>query len=93
MHKSRYLRLNIVKHIHLYPSLILAELNPLEDYQRQVDGGGVESIDMTLNLEDLVYSASSAQLNHIVGELLEDVVIRLFVSLAKIASHYRLADA
>ena len=47
---------------------------------------------MALNLEDLVYYASSCLLKHLVDELLEDAVIPLFVSHAKIALRYRLTD-
>lgn len=48
---------------------------------------------MTVKLEDLLYSSLSGLCNHEKGELLEDAVITLFVSLAKITSGHGLSDS
>ena len=60
-------------------ALVLPEFYPLEHRQAKVGGGGVEGIDMTVKLEDFLYSPPAGFLNHGECELLEDAVITLLV--------------
>lgn len=48
---------------------------------------------MTVKLKDFLYSSPASLSNHEEGELLEEAVIPLFVSLAKIASGQGLSDS
>ena len=81
------------KRMHLDSAFVLAKLSPLEHRQTKVDGCGVKGIDMTVKLEDFLYPSLAGFRNHVEGELLEDVVIALLVSLAKIAPCHGFADA
>lgn len=42
--------------MHLDSALVPAKLSPLEHRQAEVYGGGVKGIDMTVKLEDFLYS-------------------------------------
>ena len=88
MHESRHLCFYVIERMHLDAAFVLAELRPLEHRKAQVDGGGIEGIDMAVKLEDFLYSAPSGLRNHIEGELLEDAVVALLVGFAKIAPRH-----
>ena len=79
--------------MHLDSALMLAEFCPLEHRQAKVDGGGVEGIDMTVKLEDFLYSPPAGFRNHGECELLEDAVVALLVGFAKIATCHGLPDS
>ena len=79
--------------MHLDATLMLAELRPLEHRQTQVDGGRIESVDMAVKFEDLLYPPTAGLGNHVEGKLLEDAVIPLLVGLAKIAPGHGLPDS
>ena len=48
---------------------------------------------MTVKLKDFLYSPTAGLRNHIEGKLLEDAVIAMLISLAKIAPRHRFTDA
>ena len=47
---------------------------------------------MTVKLKDFLNSPTASLRNHIEGKLLEDAVIAMLISLAKIAPRHRFAD-
>ena len=72
---------------------MLAEFSPLEHWQTKVNRGGIKSIDMTVKLKDS-FDSTLARLGYHEGCIfLEDAIVTLLVSLAKIASCYGLADS
>ena len=79
--------------MHLDSAFVLAKLSPLEHRQTEVYGSGVKGIDMTVKLKDFLYPSLAGFRNHVEGELLEDAVIALLVSFAKIAPRHGFADA
>ena len=79
--------------MHLDSAFVLAKLSPLEHRQTKVDGCGVKGIDMTVKFEDFLYPTFAGLRNHVGSELLEDAVIALLVSLAKIAPRHGFTDA
>ena len=78
--------------MHLDATLMLTEPRPFEHRQTEVDGGRVKGVDMTVKLEDFLYPAPAGFRNHEEGELLEDAVVALLVSLAKITPRYGFSD-
>ena len=93
MHESRDLRLDVIKRMHHDASLVPTELRPLEHRQAKVDGSRIKGVDMTVKLKDFLYPPLACFRYHEKGELLEDAVIPLFVSLAKIAPGHGLPDS
>lgn len=82
----------IIKRVHLDPTFVLAEFSPLEHRQTEVYGCGVKGVYMTVKLEDFLYPPTAGLRNHEEGKLLEDAVIALLVSFAKIAPRHRFTD-
>ena len=72
---------------------MLTEPRPFEHRQTEVDGGRVKGVDMTVKLEDFLYPAPAGFRNHEEGELLEDAVVTLLVSFAKIAPSHGPSDS
>ena len=72
---------------------MLTEPRPFEHRQTEVDGGRVKGVDMTVKLEDFLYPAPAGFRNHEEGELLEDAIVTLLVSFAKIAPSHGLSDS
>ncbi len=72
---------------------MLSELSPFEHRLAEIYGGRVERIDMTVKLEDFLNPSLTGLSNHIESELLEDTLIALLVSLAKIAPRHGFAYA
>ena len=69
------------------------EFGPFKYRQARVDGGRIEGIDMMVKLENLLDSFLACLVNHIKCKLLEDAVITLLVSFAKVTSSYRFAHS
>ena len=93
VHESRHLSFHIIKCVHLDSTLVFAEFSPLEHRQTKVYGGGIESVDMTVKLEDFLNPAFAGFRYHEEGVLLEYAIIPLLVGLAKIAPRHGLSDA
>ena len=83
--KGRDLGFDVIQRMHLDSSFPFPEQRPFEDAQTQVDGGGVEGIDVAAKLEDFRCPALTCLCHHAVGELLEDAVVPTAVGLGEVA--------
>ncbi len=79
--------------MHLDPALFLAKLRPPKHRQTKVDRCGIKGVNGAAKLEDIRLPSLSGLLDHEGGELLEDAVIAIFVSLSQIASSDRAAHS
>lgn len=93
MNKSRHLRFNIIKRMHLDTAFLPSEFRPVEDCETKVNRSGVEGIDIPSELEDFGLTLAPCLVNHVVGELLEDTEVALLVGFAKIAPRHGLPHA
>ena len=73
-------------------TLMLTELGPPEHIQAQGYGRGIESIDVTVRLEDVHCPLTSGLTDEVVGIFLEDAIVAIGVGLCKITSCYVLAQ-
>ena len=72
---------------------MFAKLCPFKHQQAEVNRGGIKRIDMTVKLKDS-FDSTLARFGYHEGCIfLEDAIVTLLVSLAKIASCYGLADS
>ena len=67
-------------------TLMLTELGPPKDIQAQRYGRGIESIDVTVKLEDVRSTLTSGLTDEVIGILLEDVIVTIGVGLCQITS-------
>lgn len=88
MHVCRDLRLNIIQGMHLDATFMFAAFGPPEHLEAQVDGRGIEGVNVGVQVENLDRTFLSGNLDHVESELLENVVIPVFVSLGKVAAGY-----
>lgn len=93
MHECRNLRFYIIERVHLDSAFVLTKFSPLEHRQTKVYGSGIEGVYMTVKLEDFLYPPPAGFSYHEEGELLEYVVIPLFVGFAKIATRHGFPDS
>ena len=85
MNVGRYLGHNIKQGVNLDASLSPSEGCPLEQAQAEVDGGGVESIELSIQDELPVKPLALRKIDHIAGELLEYPVIPVRIGVGNIA--------
>ena len=85
MNVGRYLGHNIKQGVNLDASLCSSEGCPLEQTQAEVYGGGVESIELSMQDELPVKPLALRKIDHIVGKLLEYPVIPVRIGVGNIA--------
>lgn len=79
--------------MYLDATLMFAEFSPPEDIQAQRDGRGIESIDVTVKLEDIRSPLASGLTDKVVCILLEDAIVTVGIGLAQITSGHMLAKS
>ena len=79
--EGRHLGFNVIQRMHLDAAFPFPEQRPPENAQAQVDGRGVEGIDVPAELEDFCRPAFASFRHYTVGELLEDAVVAVVVRL------------
>ena len=82
MEEGWNLSLQVIQGMYFDTTLMLAELSPPEDIQAQRDGRGIESIDVTVQLEDICSSFASGLTDKVVCILLEDAIVTVDICLA-----------
>lgn len=85
MEESRNLRLHIVKRVHLDTTFVLTELCPPEDTQTEVNGCGVESINVSTKLENVGSSFLARFSNQVVCVFLKDAVVSIAIGIGQIS--------
>lgn len=80
-----YLGHNVKQRVNLDSALGLSEVSPLEQAQAEVNRGGVEGIETSMQLEFPVKPLALRKIDHVVGELLEDPVIPVGIGVSDIA--------
>ena len=85
MNVGRYLGHNIKQGVNLDASLGFSEGCPLEQTQAEVNGGGVECIELSMQDELPVKPLALRKIDHIVGKLLEYPVVPVRISVGNIA--------
>ena len=93
MHKCCYFRFNIVERMQLYSAFMFAKFSPFKHRQAQLNRCRVKCVNMTVKFEYFIDSTLAGLGYHECCILLEDAVVTLLISLAKIASRYRLPDS
>ena len=86
MHVCRDLRFDIVQGVHLDSSFVLSKTGPPEHIETQVDGRGIEGVNVAVQVENLGRTLLSGGLDHVESELLEDAIIPIFVGFGEVAS-------
>ena len=71
---------------------MLTEPRPFEHRQTEVDGGRVKGVDLSMELEDVLYPLLLSDPHHVVGELLEDAIVTTVVRFGQVASGDVLAE-
>ena len=84
--EGRNQSLQVIEGMDFYPAHVLAELSPPEDIQAQRYGRGIESIDVTVKLEDVRCPLTSGLTDEIIGILLEDAIVTIGIGFCQIAS-------
>ena len=79
--------------MYLDTALMLAELSPPKHIQAQRYGRGVESIDISVKLEDICSPFASGLTDKVVCILLEDAVVTVGIGLAQITPGHMLAKS
>lgn len=74
-------------------ALCQVKLRPFEKLQTEIYRRRVECIDMALEPENFLCPFFAGEFNHVIGEILEDAEIPVFVSLCEIAPGYMTTDA
>lgn len=85
MNVGRYLGHNIKQGVNLDASLGFSEGCPLEQTQAEVNGCGVERIELSVQDELPVKSLALCKIDHIVGKLLEYPVVPVRIGVGNIA--------
>ena len=65
---------------------MLAKFGPPEHLEAQVDGRGIEGVDVVVQVKNLGRSLLSGLIDHVKSEVLKDAVIPIFVGFRKVAS-------
>ena len=79
MEERRHRSLQVVEEVYLHAALPLAELGPPEDRQAERYRGRIERIDVSVQLEDVLYPLLAGQGHHVEGEVLEDPIVPVLV--------------
>ena len=74
-------------------ALCRAKLRPFEKFQTEIYRRLVECIDMALEPEDFLRPLFTGEFDHVVGEILENTEIPVFVSLRQVAPGYMTTDS
>ena len=82
---GRYLGHDVKQRVNLDSALGLPEVSPLKQTQAEVNRGGVEGIESSMQLELPVKSFTLSEFDHMVGELLEDSVIPVGIGISNVA--------
>lgn len=85
MNVCRYLGYHIKQRVDFDTSLGLPKVCPLEQTQAQVNSGRVERIELSIQNELPVNPLTLCEIDHVVGELLEDPVVPVSVGVSHIA--------
>ena len=93
MEECRHLGLDVIEGVYLDATLMLAELGPPKHGQTQVDGRGIESIDIATKFEDVRNPLASGFRHKEVCKLLEDTAVAVLVGFREIAFGDMLAKA
>ena len=72
---------------------MLAKFGPPEHLEAQVDGRGIEGVDVAVQVKNLGRSLLSGLIDHVKSELLKDAVIPVFVGLGKVAAGHAFPHA
>ena len=73
------LRLNVIQRVHLDPAFVLAEFGPPEHVKAQIYGSRIKGVDIAIEVKNLGCALLTGLLYHVKSELLEDVIITIFV--------------
>ena len=87
------LSFDIKKRMDCDAALCRAKLRPLKQFQTEVYSRRVKRIDMSPEPENFLCPFFAGEFNHVIGEILEDAEIPVFVSLCEIAPGYMTTDA
>ena len=87
------LSFDIKKRMDCDAALCRTELCPLKQFQTEIYRRRVECIDISPEPENFLCPFFAGEFNHVIGEILEDAEIPVFVSLCKIAPGYMTTDA
>lgn len=87
------LSFDIEKRMNFDAALCRAKLRPFEKFQTEVYSRRVKRIDMSPEPENFLCPFFAGEFNHVIGEILEDAEIPVFVSLCEIAPGYMTTDA
>ena len=82
------LSFDIKKRMDCDAALCRAKLRPLKQFQTEVYSRRVKRIDMSPEPENFLCPFFAGEFNHVIGEILEDAEIPVFVSLCEIAPGY-----
>lgn len=79
LEEGRNLGDDIKLRVELDARLGTSELRPLEHAHTKVYGGGVEGVEFAFDLELTTYALALRQCNHVVGEILEYVIVAVVI--------------
>lgn len=71
----------------------LTELSPAEDKKTKLNGGGVECIDISSEIEHVRISLSACLIHHMTSNFFKDAEVSVSVGLRQIASGDRVAES
>ena len=92
MKDGRNLSLEIKQRMHFDTSFSTSEVSPIIHAQTQVNRGRVKGVDLSMELEDVLYPLLLSDPHHVVGELLEDAIVTTVVRFGQVASGDVLAE-
>ena len=72
---------------------MLAKFGPPEHLEAQVNGRGIESVNVAVQVENLGCPLLSGHVDHVESEVLKDAVIPIFVGFRKVASRHAFPHA
>ena len=87
------LSFDIKKRMNFDAALCRAKLRPLKQFQTEVYSRRVKRIDMSPEPENFLRPFFTGEFGHVVGEILEDAEIPVFVSLRQVAPGYMTTNA
>lgn len=76
-----YLRLNVIQRVYFDATLPFPEQGPVKDAEAEVNGSGIESVDITSQLEDLHRPALPCLGHHAICKFLEDAIVAVAIRL------------
>ena len=91
MEKRQNLGLHIVESMDFYPAFLLSEFRPAEDCEAEFDGGRIEGIDRSAEVEYRRIFQIASEFHHVVGILFEDAVVPVLVRFCQVATGYGIA--